>query len=136
MIFYCEDEDLKPFKKYESDAGWDLKARIPAVVLPFETVIINTGVYTEIPHGFVGKIYARSSILKKGVSIDGTIDAGYCGEIGIIVQNNSGHVWQCDRGERVAQMVIIPALQKADFRIGKPDENTERGVGGFGSTGQ
>jgi dUTP pyrophosphatase len=135
MIFYCEEENLMPFKKYESDAGWDIKAKVATIVMPFETVIVNSGVYAEMPHGFVGKIYARSSVLKKGVIIDGTIDSGYRGEIGIIIQNNSGHIWQCERNERIAQLVIIPILQKADFRIGKPKEDTERGAGGFGSTG-
>ena len=121
-------------------AGADLYA-VPdgdVVIEPGQTVLIHTGLAAEIPIGYAGLIYARSGLAsKKGLAPAnkvGVVDADYRGEIMVALHNHSDAAASVTHGERIAQLVIAPFLA-ADFNEVDELNDTERGSGGFGSTG-
>ena len=124
----------------EYSAGADLY-NLPASVeiAPHTTVLIHTGVATEIPEGYCGLIFARSGLAtKRGLAPAnkvGVIDADYRGEIMVALHNHSDKAATVDPGERVAQLAIVPFL-KAEFEEASELSDTVRGAGGFGSTGR
>lgn len=121
-------------------AGADLRAAVdaPVVVSPGERALVPTGLTLEIPPGFEGQVRARSGLaLKKGVALAngvGTIDADYRGEVGVIVVNLGNEPVTIERGERIAQLVIA-RVERATFLAAGEVAPSERGNGGFGSTG-
>ena len=121
-------------------AGADLYAceENTVTIAPHETVLVHTGLSFEIPEGFAGFIHARSGLAtKKGLAPAnkvGVIDADYRGEVMVSLHNHTNTPQTVEPGERVAQMVIAPFL-KADFELSEELSDTERGEGGFGSTG-
>lgn len=125
----------------EFSAGADLKAVCdkPVEILPWETVKIHTGISMEIPEGFVGLVYARSGLAcKSGLAPAnkvGVIDSDYRGEIIVCLHNHSNHGQTINPGDRIAQIVIAPYM-KCDFEEVTALDETERGEGGFGSTGK
>ena len=124
-------------------AGADLYACMeePVSIGCGETKMIGTGIAMEIPTGYVGLVFARSGLAcKKGLAPAnkvGVIDSDYRGEIKVALHNHngSGDALTVDNGERIAQISIVPYL-KADFEVVENLEDTERGEGGFGSTGK
>ncbi len=122
-------------------AGADLYACLKETVSinPGDTYMVHIGISMEIPEGYVGLIFARSGMaLKRGLAPSnkvGVIDADYRGEIMVPVFNHSKQVQTIEPGERVAQMVITPFLM-AEWNVVSELEDTERGSGGFGSTGK
>ena len=133
------DKNCIPKKAHTFDAGFDLKARKYTSVFPQDTQLVPTGVCVEIPVGFVGLLFPRSNISKTPLRMAnsvGVIDSGFTGEIQVPLYNTS-EVEIVDRckHERIAQLVVVPL---ADVSIELVDEleETERGIGGFGSTGK
>lgn len=131
-----------PLPHYEtgSSAGMDLRANLSESVTipPLGRALIKTGLYVEIPVGYEAQVRPRSGLaFKKGITVlnsPGTIDADYRGEIGVILVNLSNDFFDIENGERIAQLVIA----KHERIVWEPVEvlsNTERGEGGFGSTG-
>lgn len=122
-------------------AGADLYACLetPVTIEPGDTFLVHTGISMEVPEGFAGLIYARSGLAtKKGLAPAnkvGVIDADYRGEIMVPLHNHSNRAAVIENGERIAQMVITPFLT-ADFVETESLDETERGTGGFGSTGK
>ncbi len=122
-------------------AGADLYACMdePVTINPGQTQFIHTGIAMEVPAGFAGLVYARSGLAcKKGLAPAnkvGVIDADYRGEIMVALHNHSEDAVTIENGERIAQLVITPFLT-ADFEETDELEDTERGAGGFGSTGR
>lgn len=104
-----------------------------------ETVFVKTGIALEIPAGYAGLIYARSgTACKRGLAPAnkvGVIDSDYRGEIMVALHNHSGQPQQIEDAERIAQLVITPYLT-VQFEQAEELESTERGAGGFGSTGK
>jgi dUTP pyrophosphatase len=131
-----------PLPRYETDgsAGMDLYANIEqAIVLqPLERTLVPTGLYIQLPQGTEAQIRPRSGLaLKRGLTMlnsPGTIDSDYRGEIGCIVVNLSNETQTIQPGERIAQMVIAHYLRAQWETVDTLDE-TQRGAGGFGSTG-
>lgn len=131
-----------PLPNYETkfSAGMDLRANLsePVTLKPLERRIVKTGLFIALPQGYEAQVRPRSGLAaKKGITVlnsPGTIDADYRGEIGIILVNLSDEAFTIKHGERIAQMVIAkheqPTWQSVDVL-----EATERGAGGFGSTG-
>ncbi len=121
-------------------AGADLYACIekPVSILPGQTVLIPTGLSMEIEQGFAGFIYARSGLAtKRGLAPAnkvGVIDCDYRGQVMVSLHNHSDAPQYVEPGERVAQMVFAPVYQAAFCEVGSLTD-TERGAGGFGSTG-
>jgi len=121
-------------------AGADLYAATsaPLTIKPSETVLVGTGIATEIPEGYVGLVFARSGLAsKKGLAPAnkvGVIDSDYRGEIKVAIHNHSSEDQTIDAGERIAQLVITPYVH-ANFEFSQKLTETDRGAGGFGSTG-
>jgi dUTP pyrophosphatase len=129
-----------PSYETPASAGMDLRANLdePVVLKPLERALIPTGLYIELPVGYEAQIRPRSGLaIKKGITLlntPGTVDADYRGEIKIILANISNDEFAVNDGERIAQMVINHHEQ-ADWIEVEELLETERGVGGFGSTG-
>lgn len=129
-----------PSYETQGSAGMDVKANISAVVslAPMERRLIPSGLFIEIPHGYECQIRPRSGLaLKKGIGVlnsPGTIDSDYRGEIGVILINLSAEHFEIQPGERIAQMVFCPIIQISWSETTILD-TSERGAGGFGSTG-
>lgn len=131
-----------PLPGYSTDhsAGMDLRANLSEAktLKPLERILIPTGLYIELPVGYEAQVRPRSGLaLKKGLSVlntPGTIDADYRGEIGVILINLSNEEVTIENGERICQMVISKHEQAELIQVEVLNE-TERGAGGFGSTG-
>lgn len=122
-------------------AGADLYScnHSPLIIVPGETVLAKTGLAVEIPNGYVGLIYARSGLAtNNGIAPAnkvGVIDSDYRGEIVVALHNHSKTPATLDVRERVAQLVIVPYV-RAEFSEVEDLDTTQRGTGGFGSTGK
>lgn len=133
-------QDL-PLPSYATDgaAGLDVRAAEELTLQPGQRHAVATGFAIEIPHGFEVQVRPRSGLaLKHGITClntPGTIDSDYRGEVKVILVNLGQEPFEIRRGERVAQLVPAPVL-RADFVEAEQLSGTERGVGGFGSTGQ
>ena len=123
-------------RKHESDAGWDIESIEDIVVSAQEFVPkIHTGVHLEIPDRYFGLIKERSSMAAQGVFVmGGVIDAGYRGEIMINLGNISGYDYVIKSGDRIAQIIFIPC--DSDLTLEDELSESDRGQGGFGSTGR
>ncbi len=129
--------------RYEtsSSAGLDLRANIDSkiVLAPLERTLVKTGLFLEIPEGYEAQVRPRSGLaLKKGITVlnsPGTIDADYRGEVGVILVNLSNESFEINDGDRIAQLVFA-SLTQATWITTEELSATERGSGGFGSTGQ
>ncbi|MGY6649172.1 dUTP diphosphatase [Wenyingzhuangia sp. IMCC45574] len=121
-------------------AGLDLKANISESIFlkPLERAIVKTGLFIALPQGYEAQVRPRSGLAaKKGITVlnsPGTVDADYRGEIGVILVNLSNEVFEVTDGERIAQLVIAKHEQAEWVEVAELD-TTERGAGGFGSTG-
>lgn len=122
-------------------AAVDLRANVSEsiTIKAGERALIPTGLSMSIPEGMVGIIAARSGLAcKKGIALSngiGVIDSDYRGEIGVSLHNTSSADFTVECGERIAQMMFIP-FEKAIFTVCEELDSTERGEGGFGSTGK
>ncbi len=123
-----------------ASAGMDLRANLtqPIVIEPMDRALIPTGLFMELPIGYEAQVRPRSGLaLKKGITClnsPGTIDADYRGEVGVILANLSKETFVVENGERIAQMVIAKH-ERAEWVATEELSTTERGAGGFGSTG-
>lgn len=124
----------------DSSAGMDLKADItePVVLGPLERAMIPTGLFMALPEGTEAQVRPRSGLAAKfGISVlnaPGTIDADYRGEVKVILVNLSNESFTVNPGERIAQMVVA-RYEKVEWDEVEVLDDTERGAGGFGSTG-
>ena len=125
----------------EKSAGMDIKANIedPVTLAPLERAMIPTGLFIALPDGTEAQIRPRSGLAAKhGISVlnsPGTIDADYRGEIKVILVNLSNEPFVINPGERIAQMVVAK-YEKVEWEEVETLDETERGTGGFGSTGR
>lgn len=134
------DDVILPSHGSDEAAGWDLYAQEGCIIRPNGTVMIKTGVALAIPKGYVGLIFARSGMAtKQGLAPAnkvGVIDSDYRGEIIVALRNHNIDISQMvARGDRVAQLVIVPYLVGQYEVVDELDE-TVRGDGGFGSSGK
>jgi dUTP pyrophosphatase len=125
-----------PTRAHKEDAGIDLYACGGHVVEPHTTTVIPIGVAFEIEEGYVGLIWDKSSIGSKSMkTLGGVIDAGYRGEISIMVHNLSDTPYHFEHGHKVAQM-LIQKIELCEVEEVDNLSETVRGAGGFGSTGK
>lgn len=141
MKLYVEkitDNAVVPFIAHFGDAGMDLFATEAVTLKPFERALIHTGIKIQLPQNTEAQIRPRSGLaLKHGITVlntPGTIDEGYRGEIGIILINLGNEDFEVTEGMKIAQMVIKPTLS-VDVEEVDTLTSSERGEGGFGSTG-
>ncbi len=130
-----DDKEFLPRRANPTDAGADLMSMEDLEIYPGEQKLVGTGVAIKLPEGYAGFIFNRSSQGKKGITMPhsvGVIDADYRGEIKVLLKNISEDPYKISYGDRIAQLVIVPVLLPAFTDIWN---DTERGTGGFGSTG-
>lgn len=130
------DTALPPQKAHVGDLGYDLYASEAVGIFPGETKIVKTGIAIQFPAGYGGFIKDRSSVAtKKGLfTVAGVIDNGYIGEIGIALYNGTDSLIHVARGEKIAQLVLIPTVNFDVVEVDEVLSADERGTGGFGST--
>jgi dUTP pyrophosphatase len=134
------DSAVLPTRAHEGDAGLDLHASEAAHIGPGERWQVATGIALEIPEGHAGLILPRSGLARRnGISLvnaPGLIDAGYRGEVKVLLLNNDpAEVFRIKPGDRIAQLLITPYVTAEPVRAEGLTE-TDRGDGGFGSTGR
>lgn len=142
---------LMPTRAHSTDAGLDLYAPVDVVVPPCcgESIgngsvvfvkagmaVIDTGVHLGIPAGYVGMIKSKSGLnVKHNITSEGVIDAGYTGSMVVKLYNHGNTKVRIEKGQKISQLVIMPIITP-DLELADSLEETERGNGGFGSTGK
>jgi dUTP pyrophosphatase len=139
LVTKLDNDAVIPTYAKPGDAGADLYAISELVLAPGERALVKTGIAIALPNGYVGLVHPRSGLgLKNGISVvntPGTIDAGYRGEIGVVLINHDLHEsFQVKKGDRIAQLVI-QKVENAQFKMVNQLPESERAAGGYGSTG-
>ena len=139
LVTKLDNDAVIPTYAKPGDAGADLYSISDLVLAPGERALVRTGLAIALPNGYVGLVHPRSGLgLKNGISVvntPGTIDAGYRGEIGVVLINHDLHEsFQVKKGDRIAQLVI-QKVENADFKLVNQLPESERATGGYGSTG-
>jgi len=142
--FINDSENEDPFYSNTGDSGFDLRAHIsePVTIKPLERKLIQTGLKFQLSENTELQVRPRSGMtLKHGITVlntPGTVDEGYRGEVGIIVINLSNEKYTIQPGERIAQGVIMNVIGQGMSKLVNTNKlnETERGSGGFGSTGK
>lgn len=124
-----------PSRAHANDAGLDLYAANGGIIWPKCRKIFGTGTHAKIEKGFVGLLTSKSGLMAKGITSRGTIDADYVGEIRAVLFNHSWKFVRIKPGQKITQLVIMPIITPVPEIVDKLEE-TERGSGGFGSTGK
>lgn len=134
-----DNEATLPTRAHDDDAGLDLYANDELMLEPMERRLVATGVAVAIPYGHVGFVLPRSGMAsKRGVTVintPGCVDSGYRGELKVALVNLSDETQVIEKGERIAQLVVMPIDLPKLVEVEELDD-TERGSGGFGSTGR
>lgn len=140
-VKFLDSRAWVPTRAHARDAGLDLYAIERAEILPGQDHTLRTGIAVAIPEGHFGLVALRSSVAKRGLSLQnglGVIDAGYRGEILIAAscrRPKLGGIVEVEEGDRIAQLLVLPILEtKVSIVNDLPD--SERGEGGFGSSGR
>ncbi len=123
----------------DGDAGYDLYSIGEYILKPMERVLVETGLHLEIPAGYVGLVKDRSSVASAGLhTMAGVIDASYRGELKILIINLSGADYTISIGQKIAQLVVMPIYTQTVEVVETLEDlaDSERGAGGFGSTGE
>ena len=137
MMDSCEE--LLPTKAHADDAAFDLRSRVDMTVPVNKSTLVPTGVFIELPVNYEAQVRPRSGLALKHdlmlTNSPGTIDAGYRGEVGVIMYNGGSSPYKIQRGDRIAQMVIC-RLPEVELTLSDSLEESDRGEGGFGSSGK
>lgn len=134
------NESSNPLPAYQTkgSAGMDICSNEDLTLQAGKTRIVSTGLYLEIPEGYEVQVRPRSGLAAKYrvtiLNSPGTIDSDYRGEVGVILVNHSDRDFEVSKGDRIAQLVLQPVFQM-EFEEAEELNKTERGTGGFGSTG-
>ena len=124
-----------PTRAHSTDAGLDLYSPVDGTIYPGSSLRIDTGVHIEIPTGYVGMIKSKSGLnVKYGITSEGVIDAGYIGSMVVKLYNHGKDLFYIAKGQKISQLVLLPIITP-DLEQVDTLEETDRGCGGFGSTG-
>ena len=134
MKIKLSDFAIMPERGHPTDAGLDLKTPVDVWIHPGEHVMIDTGVSVKIPDGCMGLLASKSGLMAKGLTSRGIIDNTYTGTIKVVLYNHGTEGYPFRRGEKISQLIVVPIIIP-EIEIVDELEETERGVGGFGSTG-
>ena len=136
MNIILDNGAFKPEFAHKTDAGADLRSPVEAVVPAYGSVVIDTGVHVEIPEGYTIFLKSKSGLnVKHNLIGEGVVDSGFSGSIRVKLYNLGDTDYQILRGDKIIQMVILPCGYCEFTQVEKFAE-TERGTGGFGSTGR
>ena len=125
-----------PERAHSTDAGYDIRVPKSFFVPAYSSAVIDTGVHIEIPAGNVGMLKSKSGLnVKHNITSEGVIDAGYTGSIVVKLYNHGQGTYEVKKGDKISQLVIMPIITP-ELELAAELEETERGRGGFGSTGR
>lgn len=134
MKYMLDFGAFKPVRAHTDDAGLDLRSMKSGWIFPKCRKVFRTGVHVAIPKGYVGLLTSKSGLMCEGMTSRGTIDSGYTGDIKVVLFNHSWRFIKIKEGQKISQLVIMPIITPELDQVLKFDE-TERGTGGFGSSG-
>jgi dUTP pyrophosphatase len=125
-----------PIRAHKADAGYDLRSPITARLYAGEAIVIDTGVHVQIPEGYCGMLKSKSGLnVKHDIVGEGVIDSGYTGSIRVKIYKHGKESYMIEKGDKITQLVLLPIITPG-LEIVDDLEETERGTGGFGSTGK
>jgi dUTP pyrophosphatase len=127
-------EGCIPTRAHANDAGLDLYSTESRWIFPKSRAVLGTGLHVAIPKGWVGMLTSKSGLMMRGVTSRGTIDSDYTGEIKAILFNHSWKFIRIKKGQKITQLVLMPIVIP-EMEVVSRLESTDRGNGGFGSTG-
>ena len=142
MKVVLDEGAFLPERAHPTDAGLDLRSPVNALVRAGGSAVIHTGVHVQIPsgtsyQGFAGQIMSKSGLnINHDITATGLIDEGYTGEIVVKLFNHGHDDYMVFSGDKIAQLVITPALYAIPMQVDGPLPETARGDNGFGSTGR
>ena len=123
-------------KGHDTDSGYDLKAKYAFKLLPNQTKLIPTSLHLELDKNIEAQVRPKSSISAKGILVHfGTVDSDYRGEVQVVMQNLNDYGVEFDAGQKIAQIVFNEKTDVELEQTNNIENNTQRGIGGFGSTG-
>lgn len=126
----------KPTRAHETDAGLDLYSKESVVIKPGESHTFDTGIHVELPPNTTGFVKSKSGLnVKNGITSEGVIDVGYTGSIAVKLYNHGKFPVYIEKGQKISQLVILPIITPELELVDELNES-ERGNGGFGSTGK
>ena len=136
MKIKLDEKAIMPTRAHETDAGLDLYSPVSVTIEPRGAVSIDTGVHIELPINTVGMIKSKSGLnVKHGITSEGVIDVGYTGSMVVKLYNHSEKPYTINAGDKISQLVVMPIFTPTLEVVDELTE-TERGDGGFGSTGR
>lgn len=131
-----DDGAIMPTRAHKTDAGLDLYSPIEEVIYAGDSLRIDTGVHVQIPAGYVGMIKSKSGLnVNYGITSEGVIDSGYTGSMVVKLYNHGNAAVHIAKGQKISQLVLMPIITPELEQVDSL-EDTERGSGGFGSTGK
>ena len=136
MRVMLDENAIMPTRAHRYDAGLDLYARETQIVPARESAKFDTGVHIEIPRGYAGFLKSKSGLnVNHNITSEGVIDCGYTGSIVVKLYNHGGYDYKVNKGDKITQLVIVKVNLDDCYPVDSLEE-TERGDGGFGSTGR
>lgn len=136
MNIKLDKQALMPVRAHNTDAGLDLLSPVDTVIPERGSVTVDTGVHIELPPNTAGFLKSKSGLdVKYGITSEGVIDVGYTGSIAVKLYNHSGMDYAVRRGDKISQLVVVN-IDTPDLVLVDKLADTERGNGGFGSTGR
>ena len=136
MNIQLDKQALMPVRAHDTDAGFDLLSPVDTVIPAHGSVTVDTGVHIELPPNTAGFLKSKSGLnVKYGITSEGVIDVGYTGSITVKLYNNSDVDYIVHRGDKISQLVVVK-IDTPDLVLVDKLADTERGNGGFGSTGR
>ena len=136
MAVVLDEGAYLPERAHEDDAGYDLRTPKADYIPAGGSCVIDTGVHIAIPKGFAGVICSKSGLnVKHGIISDGLVDSGYTGSVRVKLYNLSDKSYLLEAGDKISQIMFVPVLSATMLETIALEE-TERGDGGFGSTGR
>ena len=136
MKIVLDENAFMPTRAYPTDAGLDLYATETKVVPARGSAVFDTGLHIELPKGTAGMVKSKSGLnVKHNLTSEGVVDVGYVGSICVKLYNHGDKDYTVSRGDKISQLVIVPILTPT-LELVDSLEETERGTGGFGSTGK
>lgn len=136
MNIQLDNQALMPVRAHNMDAGLDLISPVDMVIPERGSVTVDTGVHIELPPNTAGFLKSKSGLnVKYGITSEGVIDVGYTGSIAVKLYNHSGMDYTVRRGDKISQLVVVKIDTPEPVLVDKLAD-TERGNGGFGSTGR
>lgn len=136
MKVVVDEGAFLPTRAHETDAGLDLYSPNEFVLYNDDSYTVDTGVHVQIPEGYVGMVKSKSGLnVKHGIQSEGVIDSGYTGSICVKLYNHGNCAVLIEKGQKISQLVLLPIITP-ELEVVDSLEETERGDGGFGSTGK